>query len=703
MRLVALVLVLAVSADQPTLYGPRLYGPSSPRVYSAPATPPAAPLFELNFNEDGNGPSKLNDTLVVNGTTMTVLASYDARDVSGTTWPARGGTVGTLNESSAGTSPTPNGVTPFTESGAEAVEYTQAGKTHTSTGEPSLNGLDFAIEIVWRSRPMSGNRYLLGRRDPSAPNDGWAINTTSTTVQLVTSDEGTANIVTGTTSTVNTGETAHSMFFVDWNNANGLSGCLNGVCTATQSTTGISDIDVAGITLDASGIGDGSQTFSSGHAIIAWRIWTCSGCFAGGATNLTQWTAASFQRSAALWGAQARVGGNTNPNTMTRASSAFVDVFDGTSRRLHLVSSNAPRVARRQELAGGETVNCYLDEVASTNLALQSQTLGTTWTKITGGDTHNSDVAPNAVDGTQTADQLICAVNAADDECGLRQSITLTATAYTWSIYAARNATEPYVVLRDATVANAHAFFNLTDCQPDTVGAGATATHWEVWSADWCRVGITFTGTAAAHNIDVLLARADNDFTMTTPGGAETIALWGAEVEAFPIMTSYQTTTTASVTRSDDVLTYLTTGNVPLLAPYSMMVEALLPNFDTPNTHNPQLFSIGTTGDFASLGVAGNAGDNAQSRVTDDTAPQVTMQAGPDLSNGEIHSMSAALATNNVRLHVDGAQVTSDLSATIPLGFVGDITLHGSIGGIAPSGPVCLTRAKITKRDEVLQ
>jgi len=223
------------------------------------------------------------------------------------------------------------------------------------------------------------------------------------------------------------------------------------------------------------------------------------------------------------------------PWTFSRSTDNYMQSSTG---KLISIPANVPRV-------GGDGGGVLI-EGASTNLCLQSQTLGTTWTAVAAAISANGAVAP---DGTTTVDGIVGDAN--DTQHGVTQAITLAAVSNTASIYA-KPGNKNWVYISDSTVANAYAYFNILNGTVGTVGAGCTAKITNC--GDHYRPSITFTGTAASHTFQFYSANADGDNDFAGDASTVNTWLWGAQVEAQPFPTSYTPTTTAAVARGAESL-----------------------------------------------------------------------------------------------------------------------------------------------------
>ena len=231
----------------------------------------------------------------------------------------------------------------------------------------------------------------------------------------------------------------------------------------------------------------------------------------------------------------------STPNwSFSRALTGYAQTLAGT---LVSFGSGVPRL----------TDKGFLIEDARTNLLLQSQTLATApWIPFQSSITANATAAP---DGTTTADKLVEDTTAASTHFH-QQIVTLTASVQTFSIYAkAAERTQtsifvPTTAFADVTFRTAS--FDLTGSGSVFAlsGAGATASI-EALANGWYRCILNVPATlAVAANIQYGMLVANSP--TYTGNGTSGLFLWGAQVEASTVHSSYITTTTVTVTRPLD-------------------------------------------------------------------------------------------------------------------------------------------------------
>ena len=309
--------------------------------------------------------------------------------------------------------------------------------------------------------------------------------------------------------------------------------------------------------------------------------------------------------------------------------------------------NSAPRFTH--DPTTGESLGLLVEE-ARMNLTLQSESFNTTWTAAAVTVSANSVIAP---DGLTTADTITADGTSAFHN--VSQNYTLSAIPYSYSVYAKRN-TENILVIRAFTaLGGGNVSFNLatgTVFSP----SGATGTIQPVGN-DWYRCTMLFTPTAATGGIGLYLNNQISQVLSTS------LYLWGAQLEAGALPTSYIPTTSATVTRAADVASITgsnfsswynqTEGTV--FARYAQVSGGggrILDIFDGVNSDIP-MFVSGSTKASLNVIVSGVS----SGRIDSGTAPSV----------GTFISAAASFAPADRALCTDGGSVTTSASpATLP-------------------------------------
>jgi len=230
----------------------------------------------------------------------------------------------------------------------------------------------------------------------------------------------------------------------------------------------------------------------------------------------------------------------TNVLSWSRNLAAFYTTAQGT---LVSYAANVPRIGNRG----------LLNEGASTNIALESQTFGAAvWTKTNTTITADDTTAP---DGTSTADKWGHAggLGAVFHSITLDAISTTQGTAYTISFYAKASVGAGWIAILDFD--NVRTYFNLLDGTVGTQGAGITSAAITPLDNGWFRIQVTRTkaGATGASPFGLTLTDADNTAAPDLGSANSQVRhIWGAQLEALPFVSSYIPTTTVAVTRPSE-------------------------------------------------------------------------------------------------------------------------------------------------------
>ncbi len=201
------------------------------------------------------------------------------------------------------------------------------------------------------------------------------------------------------------------------------------------------------------------------------------------------------------------------------------------------------------------TYKGLLVEPASTNICLQSEDINTTWSPVNATPTQSTEETPDG-DTTNKYIKLIDDGGGGTGEIIVYQNITVSAsTKYTASVFLkadqlafARLRANGYDGGIDGTQ-----YFGLSGAGTKGAAVALDDSTIEAYPNGWYRCSITWTQGAADTSFQFRIIVADSISNSTVDrDGTSSIFVWGAQVEASPIATSYIPTTTASVTRNKD-------------------------------------------------------------------------------------------------------------------------------------------------------
>jgi len=301
----------------------------------------------------------------------------------------------------------------------------------------------------------------------------------------------------------------------------------------------------AGTMTARSGNSAGATTSVEDYSGSFWRVRISGANNGTNATARCSYIPAAATTDTATWSA-------------TATGSAVI-----TCAQFEQASTPGTYVKTTTTIAGtGGTYLGYLAEGARTNLCIQSEQLNNTtsaWNApVRATISANAITAP---DGAVTADKLVLDATAANNHY-VTQSVTYGAsTAYALSVFAkAGEKTWAFLNIYDGST-NRNCYFDLTN---GAVGTASNATgQIDDYGNGWyrCTINVTTGAGAGAGTFGLFIAEADNDNTIDGDS-ASGLYYWGAQLEAASFPSSYIPTTTASVTRNADVLTYTPGGNV---------------------------------------------------------------------------------------------------------------------------------------------
>ena len=318
-----------------------------------------------------------------------------------------------------------------------------------------------------------------------------------------------------------------------------------------------------------------------------------------------------------------------------------------------------------------------LVEPAATNICRQSEDISTSWNPITATITTNDTTAP---DGNATADKL-------NDNGGggtatgvsvVQENITVSAnTKYTASVFLKADQ------LSFASVeaqnydggTDGRQFFGLSGAGSLGSPSGIDDSSITAYPNGWYRCSITWTQGAADTSVDIRIYVASSISDRTVDlDGTSSIFVWGAQLEAGPIATSYIPTTTASVTRVKDDITLgsassligQTEGTLYVEVDFRTVTGATQYILDvTDGTANNRLLIFVLTGNTRSYIQSG--GSNVLSTFT------------ASLSDG-VQKLAFAYANGDQEFYRNGSSIATGTGSLAALATLTDIDIGQSQG-----------------------
>ena len=312
------------------------------------------------------------------------------------------------------------------------------------------------------------------------------------------------------------------------------------------------------------------------------------------------------------------------------------------------------------------TYKGLLVEPASTNLCLQSEDINTTWGTVNATPTQDTEETPDG----DTSNKYIKLVDDSGGGTGnvfVAQTITVSGgTKYTASVFLKRDGLN-WAKLQAAGAgsvgdANPNKFFDLDNGVLGTGSAGIQDATIEEYPNGWYRCSITWTQGAAdtAFDFRIIVANADNNINVDLDG-TSSMFVWGAQVEASPIATSYIPTTTASVTRNLDDITLTGASDLIGQGEGTLYVEV-----DWRGTSGETQYILTASDVTLSNRVTIFNGSNAILKMLAEADDNTEVNQGESsTAYSDIQKIAFAYKTNDFELYRNGSSISSNTSGSL--------------------------------------
>jgi hypothetical protein len=223
--------------------------------------------------------------------------------------------------------------------------------------------------------------------------------------------------------------------------------------------------------------------------------------------------------------------------------------------------------------------------------------------------------------------------------------------------------------------------FNLTTgIVESTLGIGITSANIQNYGNGWYRCSITSTSTSSGTSVAFAVFNAaftdGNINPIFTGNGTDGVLIYGAQFEAGSYVSSYIPTLGASVTRSADAASK--TGISSLIG----ATEGTIYGEFTFTGISPQMHMfVSVAGSFANaVYVQTFSATGISMQVWNGVVNQVAINSS-GLTAGQNVKFAAAYKANDFALYVNGVQVGTDTSGSVPSGLS-----QLEVGGYAEAG-----------------
>ena len=400
---------------------------------------------------------------------------------------------------------------------------------------------------------------------------------------------------------------------------------------------------------------NGTFTVSVGTGTIesvgnGWFRLTLTATLLSGANSCGFYTSSTTgTRTVYAWGAQLNIGSTAKP-------------YFPTTDRL-----NVPRLTYQN---GGGGCPSLLLEKQSTNLFSYSEQFDNAyWSVVEVSVGANVTTSP---DGTQNADSIIDNANSGRHII-YRELNGNLATTRTLSLYAKQNSLR-YLFMSVTNAGDSHCYSAIFDLQTGTVSAtktngdGTLSASIQSVGNGYYRCIISGTMTSGTANFYPLIGTSDRAgftgslFSNNAPiyaGSGQSIYIWGAQVEESSYPTSYIPTTSASATRVADAC--YKTGISSLIGQTEGVLFVDINR--TQKSENYQVpFFIGSNPNIVQLYFTST--NSCVGQVYTSAGQQVAIISSA-LANGR-YKIALAYASNDFAMYINGTQIGTDSSGTVP-------------------------------------
>jgi hypothetical protein len=305
------------------------------------------------------------------------------------------------------------------------------------------------------------------------------------------------------------------------------------------------------------------------------------------------------------------------------------------------IQTDTPRIDFTNDTKGH-----LLLEPSSTNLLPYSEDFSQ-WSKTNTTTQSNSSTSPV---GTQNATKII-ANNGSTNNRIFISGISYNGT-YSLSVFGKANGANS--IKLGGQAAGFSAEFNLnTGTVVNEINSNANIIN---YGNDWYRCVVVATATATGQFLINLIETGD---------GTSGVLLWGAQLESGDFSTSYIPTTGAASTRNADVCN--NSGSAQDFNSEEGVLYAEIAALADDGTFRLISISDGTGSNRVYIGFRNNS--NMITSIIDDGGSSQATFNYTVTDTKSYHKVAIKYKENDVQFYVDGQQVGTDTSATIPLGL----------------------------------
>jgi hypothetical protein len=326
--------------------------------------------------------------------------------------------------------------------------------------------------------------------------------------------------------------------------------------------------------------------------------------------------------------------------TFTRASSGtFVD----SAGVIQTAATDVPRFDHNPTTL--ESLGLLVEE-QRTNLCLQSENLGTTWTTAAVSVTANQRTAP---DGALSMDT----VTATGGAGFLQQAITVVnSTVYAASVYVFATSNRTRLILHNGSSDICNIAWTSISANTTSVSGTASSIASTLVGNGIYRLSFTFTSTSTTANFRIQPLDSSGNAVTGATGD-----FWGAQLEAASTPGSYIPTTTAAVTRSASLADLISSA-------IANNIRTLYLEFRSPASGTRGVVSLNDNTADERVNVL-TSGTDPRLVVVDGGVEQANVNGGTVTANQRTR-IAVRINANDFAISINGGAVVTDASGTLP-------------------------------------
>jgi hypothetical protein len=308
-----------------------------------------------------------------------------------------------------------------------------------------------------------------------------------------------------------------------------------------------------------------------------------------------------------------------------------------------------------------------LIEESRTNICLQSENFGTTWSNDSGAVTitTNVEVSP---DGLTTADKIAESASTTVRRICIQTISVTSGTTYSYSCYIKAGERDFAQMATGTGLSSAFQNFIVNGANAGTLGSssGIVSSRIDAMPNGWYRCAIVVTATATG-NTQVTVGPSPSStitrwqaYSSTAGSG---IYAWGAQLEAGSFPTSYIPTTTASVVRSADLCSISGSNFTGF---WNQSAGTLVESFEaSPNTNTTYVSTSNGNIVQNSLHLDNDTG-LMRAVYYSGSSLVATLDLGAVGTVGAVNTISTAYSVNDFAASRNGAAVVVDTAGAVP-------------------------------------